>query len=214
MKFSPKSSVSRRRRRTQGPARLAWPLYSLVLVLALLAGGRLANGWSEYRCSSTAGDFSNDLPYLDSFSTPSVAEAILEREMERAFSEYSNRNSNEAPEALNAISTIKQLQTNVARLKLELDRALLAIYASQQQTNQFLEQYLDFLREAPVYQLGAWTPHALEVAHQSGRIDELVEALQAEARFRPASRGEALQKRLFQLQELCPELADLIKPCL
>lgn len=222
---------------THGLTRLGRLAFGFSLVLAVAAGWGLGAGWLEFRETSMSAELAGELPEFDSFSRPEIAAAVLEQEARRAYSDCVDAreiqwqrnvhlskcsprvlrssivpcadNTNAAARLRAAEASLQRLQARVALVKLNLDREMLAVCENHRRQNEFVDRYLVFLREAPSLEVILWAGCALNAAEQCGRKDELVGALQQEARFRPEARDRAdLQRNLGQLGVLKTELAD------
>jgi hypothetical protein len=78
-----------------------------------------------------------------------------------------------------SIQSLEQLRREVQELKTDVDRKLLAIYSQRQSWPEFLNCYLEFLREAQQNSWAVeWAPCALVHSQSCGRTGEVVEALQ------------------------------------
>jgi hypothetical protein len=145
----------------------------LCLLLTLAMVWELAGpGLSSARFFAYSGIGSNDGCELDSFSEPSIAVAIIRTEADRLFNERVV-----APDA-NA-QALEHLRQEIQDLKTDVNRKLLAVYSERGLGIEFLDRYLEFLREAPENPwVVSWAAYALVQAHRCGRSGEVVEALQ------------------------------------
>src|SRR4029453_17818683 len=147
--------------------------------LALMACWRLASPGSTSRAVvDFSGVLAKDIPQLDCFSQPSIAAAVLQREAERSFSDalqaaaleevtrhepstvmppahtvqaksVFERPNNGSAGVVAAIKEVEALHSSVARLKGDLDRKLMVLYARNGMTTNFLNRYLNLLRKRP-----------------------------------------------------------------
>jgi hypothetical protein len=164
-------------------------------------------------------------PPLDSFSPPSLALGVLNREalrLELVYSQgrqqieqlspgqsvASGRCPDERPvdsalstQAAASIGSIETLQRQIETVSYQLDCRLLWIYSENHLDRDFLDRYLQVLDQAPG---GAdaklWLPAAVASAHRCGRAQELRDAFEHVIRFHRDSQGvetlaHALERR-------------------
>jgi hypothetical protein len=177
--------------------REAAPLVALLLLALIVL---LPVGWRSRLQSSAS--FSEAAP-LDSFSAPSLALSILNREALRLVMAYAQRRDTtrlpgrpQAPDSTSGsalssslgggdvIRPIAKLHDQVQAFKIELDCRLMWVYADHGLGQQFLDRYLCLLAEAPDGpDVKLWMAQAVQYAPSSGRSEELVDALRHWARF-------------------------------
>src|SRR4029434_2030918 len=73
-----------------------------------------------------------------------------------------------------AIKEVEALHSSVARLKGDLDRKLMVLYARNGMTTNFLNRYLNLLEETPDSDVVLWARYALECSQQCDRHPEIL----------------------------------------
>jgi hypothetical protein len=160
-------------------------------------------------------DQSNAAPPLDSFSSSSVALAVLNRELQQILFSYVQERdqggvikrpkadgpmlaSSVAQPEVSAtrrklpgpcpheIARMARLRFAVAGLKAEFDERWLWICSENGSSEDFLNAYLMLMTEAPAsVDIVGWLPQAIHCAQKCGRTDELTDALTHLVRFHP-----------------------------
>ena len=97
-----------------------------------------------------------------------------------------------------AIQPLSVLDAQVRDLKLSLCRELLSVYFDQHLWNEFVDRYLQLVREGPEQpEVVGYVFCALECSQKCGRAEEVVDVLQHVVRFHPESkRAEELKRAL------------------
>jgi hypothetical protein len=177
-------------------------------------------------------ELANEAPPLDSFSSPSLALAVLNREAQRLLMAYSQkREETGLPERSGlggatptgmsgraggprpalatsarphpSIAPIASLHAQVEELKLELDDRLMWIYAESGLDQEFLNCYLHLAAEAPgSADVVLWLPQALKCAQGCGRTDELTDALRHLIQFHGALQRARAVSRFLEQRGL------------
>lgn len=196
-------------------------------LLALLLVWLMAGGWGWVSGLRPAAGSDGMLP-LDSFSPPSLASAVLEREAQRLLVIYAERrdeagypqlqpaaergpgaDSGTAGPSLTdpattsaveaAIAPVTRLHAQVQGLNLDLDCRLLGVYFENRHYGEFLDRYLHMVLEAPGRsEVAVWSSAAREAARACGRTDELTEALRHAVRFRPEAKNRETLEGLLE----------------
>jgi hypothetical protein len=100
------------------------------------------------------------------------------------------------------IQSLTAFDAQVQDLNLDLGRKLLVIYARQHLWNEFLDRYLQIVRERPGRdEVLVWARLALDCSRKCGRAEEVADVLQHVVRFHPESRtAERLKTVLAEWQ--------------
>jgi hypothetical protein len=110
------------------------------------------------------------------------------------------------PRQAATIRALEDMRREVQELKSDLDRKLLAIYSQRGRCLEFVDNYLDLVRNAPEDWLVAeWAAYAVIHSRCCGRFGEVVKALDEVIRTRPTLQtGRSLREVLDTLSTQDP----------
>jgi hypothetical protein len=199
-------------------------LMVLLGVVWVLAGDRLRSLGG----SSSHGVEDGNVGQFDSFSESALATAVLKREAESLLFAYTqsrdfgldaayrlgavqqsgastaDKSSIAASEGASAaqasiILSLEQLRGEIHERETDLDRKLMMAYYQSDRWNDFLDQYLRLSHESPRDSyVVEWAGCALGSARQCGRMDEIVQALEASPVHADPETVEALRTVLAE----------------
>jgi hypothetical protein len=101
-----------------------------------------------------------------------------------------------------SLQSLRALDAEVQEVELSLSRTLLLVYAHQHLWSEFVDRYLQLVREGPARRdVMVYFRVALDAARKCGRTDEVVDVLRHVARFHPElDRAERLNGALAEWQ--------------
>jgi hypothetical protein len=97
-----------------------------------------------------------------------------------------------------SMQSLAALDAQVQDVNLDLGRTLLVVYAREQSWNEFVDRYLQIVRERPGRaEVVVWARRALDSSQKCGRAEEVADVLQHVVRFHPELRtAEGLERAL------------------